>query len=83
MKVLLQSQVEGNYTQFLDGIVDWLVDDPKRVLIETPNMMPGSIDVYRQAHASSRGFSVRPVNIYSGDTGSPGRDAVRLCQLDI
>jgi dipeptidyl aminopeptidase/acylaminoacyl peptidase len=71
MKVLLQSQVEGNYSQFLDGIVDWLVDDPRRVLIETPNMMPGSIDVYRQAHASSRGFSVRPVDIYSGNTGSP------------
>jgi len=71
MKVLLQSQVEGNYSQFLDGIVDWLADDPRRVLVETPNMMPGSIDVYRQAHASSRGFSVRPVDIYSGDTGSP------------
>jgi dipeptidyl aminopeptidase/acylaminoacyl peptidase len=71
MKALLQSQVEGNYSQFLDGIVDWLVDDPRRVLVEMPNQMPGSIDVYRKAHASSRGFSVRPVDIYSGDTGSP------------
>jgi len=71
MKVLLQKQVEGNYSQFLDGVVDWLVDDPRRVLVEIPNMMPGSIDVFRPAHASSRGFSVRPVDIYSGDTGIP------------
>jgi dipeptidyl aminopeptidase/acylaminoacyl peptidase len=71
MKVLLQRQAEGNYSQFLDGIVDLLVDDPRRVLVEIPNQMPGSVDVYRKAHASSRGFSVRPVDIYSGDTGSP------------
>jgi dipeptidyl aminopeptidase/acylaminoacyl peptidase len=71
MKVLLQRQVEGNYSQFLDGIVDSLVDDPRHVLVELPNQMPGSVDVYRRAHASSRGFSVRPVDIYSGDTGSP------------
>jgi dipeptidyl aminopeptidase/acylaminoacyl peptidase len=71
MKVLLQHRVEGNYSQFLDGVVDWLVDDPRRVLVEMPNFMPGSIDVYRKAHASSRGFSVRSVDIYSGETGSP------------
>jgi hypothetical protein len=93
MQVLLQRQVEGNYSQFLDAIVDWLVDDPRRVLVELPNMMPGSVDVYRRAHASSRGFSVRPVDIYSGDTGSPvetqsglvswisdGRGSPRLCR---
>jgi len=71
MKVLLQRQVEGNYSQFLDGVVDWLVDDPRRVLAAIPNWMPGSVDVYRRAHASSRGFSVRSLDIYSGDTGSP------------
>jgi dipeptidyl aminopeptidase/acylaminoacyl peptidase len=71
MKVLLQRQAEGNYSQFLDAVVDWLVEDPRRVLVALPNVMPGSVDVYRRAHASSRGFSVRPVDIYSGDTGSP------------
>ena len=71
MKVLLQRQAEGNYSQFLDGIVDWLVDDPRTRSGRDSEQMPGSIDVYRQAHASSRGFSVRPVDIYSGDTGSP------------
>ena len=43
MKVLVQNEVEGNYSQFLDGIVDWLPDDPKHVLIEIPNNKPGSI----------------------------------------
>ena len=71
MKVLVQNQAEGSYSQFLDAIVDWLVDDPRRVLVEIPNVMPGSVDVYRRAHASSRGFSVRPIDIYSGETGSP------------
>jgi len=71
MKVLVQNQVEGNYSQFLDGIVDWLVDDPRHVLVEMPNMKPGSLDVYRRAHASSRGFILRPVDIYSGAIGSP------------
>jgi dipeptidyl aminopeptidase/acylaminoacyl peptidase len=71
MKVLLQNRVEGNYTQFLDDVVDWLVDDPKHILAAIPNWMPGSIDVHRVAHASSRGFSVRPVDIYSGETGAP------------
>lgn len=71
MKVLLQRQSQGHLAQFLDGVVDWLVDDPRHVLAEVPNVMPGSIDVYRRAHASGRGSSVRPVDIYSGDTGIP------------
>jgi len=32
MHVLLQNRVEGNYSQFLDGVVDWLPDDPRHVL---------------------------------------------------
>jgi len=71
MKVLLQRQAEGSYSQFLDGVVDWLVDDSKHVLVEIPNWMPGSIDVFRPARASAKGFSVRPIDIYSGDTGIP------------
>ena len=71
MKVLVQNQVEGSYSQFLDGIVDWLVDDPRHVLIEVPNVKPGSIDVYRRAHSFSRGFMLKPVDIYSGAMGSP------------
>jgi len=71
MKVLVQRQAEGSYSQFLDGVVDWLVDDSKHVLVEIPNWMPGSIDVFRPARASAKGFSVRPVDIYSGDTGVP------------
>ncbi len=71
MHVLLQNRVEGNYSQFLDGIVDWLPDDPRHILASVPNIMPGSIDVYRRAHASSRGFSAKPVEIYSGDMGIP------------
>jgi len=71
MKVLVQNQVEGNYSQYLDGVVDWLVDDPIHVLIEVPNYKPGSVDVYRRAHASSKGFMLRPVDIYSGTMGSP------------
>ncbi len=71
LKVLIQNHVEGSFSQFLDAIVDWLVDDPRRVLVEVPNFKPGSIDVYRRSHMSSRGFSVRPVDIYSGETGGP------------
>jgi dipeptidyl aminopeptidase/acylaminoacyl peptidase len=71
MKVLVQNQVEGTYSQYLDGVVDWLVDDPRRVLVEVPNFKPGSVDVYRRAHASSRGFLLRPVDIYSGNMGGP------------
>jgi len=71
MHVLLQNRVDGNWAQSLDGIVDWLPDDPRHVLVVVPNAMPGSIDVFRRAHASARGASVRPVEIYSGDTGIP------------
>ncbi|MCH8084033.1 MAG: S9 family peptidase [Myxococcales bacterium] len=71
MKVLLQRQANDYLTQFLSGVVDWLVDDPRHVLVEVPNAMPGSIDVHRRAQFSSRGNSVRPVDIYTGDTGSP------------
>ncbi len=70
-KVLLQSQVEGSFAQILDGVVDRLVDDPEHILIEMPNDKPGSVDVYRRAHASSRGIMVRPVDIYSGEIGGP------------
>jgi dipeptidyl aminopeptidase/acylaminoacyl peptidase len=71
MKVLLQRQSQGHLAQFLDGVVDWLVDDPRHVLAEVPNMMPGSIDVHRRAQFSSGGNSVKPLDIYSGNTGSP------------
>jgi len=72
MKVLVQNEVEGNYSQFLDGVVDWLPDDPNHVLIEIPNDKPGSIvNEHRRARASYRGFLLRPVDIYSGVMGAP------------
>jgi len=72
MKVLLQRQAEGHYSQFLDDVVDWLVDDPKHVLATLPNIMPGSIvDEHRRSQSAMKGFSVRRVDIYTGDTGAP------------
>jgi dipeptidyl aminopeptidase/acylaminoacyl peptidase len=55
MKVLLQRKLEDEFAQFQDQVVDWLVDDPKRVLVVMPN---------------NKGATLKPLDIYSGGTGS-------------
>jgi dipeptidyl aminopeptidase/acylaminoacyl peptidase len=55
MKVLLQRKLKGQFAQFQDRVVDWLVDDPKRVLVVMPN---------------NKGATLNPLDIYSGGTGS-------------
>ena len=55
MKVLLQRKLRGEFAQFQDQVVDWLVDDPKRVLVVMPN---------------NKGATLKPLDIYSGGTGS-------------
>ncbi len=55
LKVLLQRKLEGQFAQFQDRVVDWLVDDPKRVLVVMPN---------------NEGATLNPLDIYSGSTGS-------------
>jgi dipeptidyl aminopeptidase/acylaminoacyl peptidase len=69
MKVLLQSKLRGEYTQFQDQIVDWLVDDPEHVLVQMP---------------SSKGSGISRLDIYSGRTSREKRirDAVRRWMSD-
>jgi len=55
MKVLLQRKLEDEFAQFQDQVVDWLADDPKRVLVAMPN---------------NKGATLNPLDIYSGGTGS-------------
>jgi len=55
MKVLLQRKLRDEFAQFQDQVVDWLVDDPKRVLVVMPN---------------NKGATLKPLDIYSGGTGS-------------
>jgi len=55
MKVLLQSKLADEFAQFQDRVVDWLVDDPKHVLVIMP---------------SRKGATLNPLDIYSGSTGS-------------
>ncbi|MCH7644180.1 MAG: S9 family peptidase [Myxococcales bacterium] len=55
LKVLLQRKLKGQFAQFQDRVVDWLVDDPKRVLVVMPN---------------NKGATLNPLDIYSGGTGS-------------
>jgi dipeptidyl aminopeptidase/acylaminoacyl peptidase len=55
MKVLLQRKLRDEFAQFQDQIVDWLVDDPKRVLVIMQN---------------NKGATLNPLDIYSGGTGS-------------
>jgi hypothetical protein len=55
MKVLLQRKLRDEFAQFQDQVVDWLVDDPKRVLVIMPN---------------NKGATLNPLDIYSGGTGS-------------
>jgi dipeptidyl aminopeptidase/acylaminoacyl peptidase len=55
MKVLLQRKLKGEFAQFQDQVVDWLVDDPKRVLVSLPN---------------NKGATLNPLDIYSGSTSS-------------
>jgi dipeptidyl aminopeptidase/acylaminoacyl peptidase len=54
MKVLLQRKLWDEFAQFQDRVVDWLVDDPKRVLVIIP---------------SRKGATLNPLDIYSGGTG--------------
>ena len=54
MKVLLQRKLQNQFAQFQDRVVDWLVDDPTRVLVVMPN---------------DKGTSLNPLDIYSGRTG--------------
>jgi dipeptidyl aminopeptidase/acylaminoacyl peptidase len=54
MKVLLQRKLRDEFAQFQDRVVDWLVDDPKRVLVVMPN---------------NKGATLNPLDIYSGRTG--------------
>jgi dipeptidyl aminopeptidase/acylaminoacyl peptidase len=51
MKVLLQRKLRDEFAQFQDRVVDWLVDDPKRVLVVMPN---------------NKGATLNPLDIYSG-----------------
>jgi dipeptidyl aminopeptidase/acylaminoacyl peptidase len=55
MKVLLQRKLRDQFAQFQDRVVDWLVEDPKRVLVVMPN---------------NKGATLNPLDIYSGSTGS-------------
>jgi dipeptidyl aminopeptidase/acylaminoacyl peptidase len=55
MKVLLQRKLKDQFAQFQDRVVDWLVDDPKRVLVVMPN---------------NKGATLNPLDIYSGGTDS-------------
>jgi dipeptidyl aminopeptidase/acylaminoacyl peptidase len=55
MKVLLQRKLSDQFAQFQDQIVDWLVDDPKRVLVVMPN---------------NKGATLKPLDVYSGGTGA-------------
>jgi hypothetical protein len=55
MKVLLQRKLRNEFAQFQDQVVDWLVDDPKRVLVVMPN---------------NKGATLNPLDIYSGGTDS-------------
>jgi len=55
MKVLLQRRLRDQFAQFQDQVVDWLVDDPRRVLVAMPN---------------NKGATLNPIDIYSGGTGS-------------
>jgi dipeptidyl aminopeptidase/acylaminoacyl peptidase len=56
MKVLLQRKLENEFAQFQDAVVDWLVDDPNRVLVIVPT------------HTET---TLSPLDIYSGATGVP------------
>ena len=69
MKVLLQSKLRQEFTQFQDRIVDWLVDDPEHVLIQMP---------------SAKGSGISRLDIYSGKTSREKRirDAVRRWMSD-
>ena len=54
-KVLLQHKLRDKFAQFQDRVVDWLVDDPGRVLVVMPN---------------DKGATLNPIDIYSGGTES-------------
>jgi len=55
MRVLLQNKRSRQAEQFQDAVTDWLVDDPKRVLI------PEEVE---------HGVVLKPLDIYSGGTES-------------
>jgi dipeptidyl aminopeptidase/acylaminoacyl peptidase len=52
-KMLLQHKLQSRFAQFQDEIVDWLVDDPRKVLVEIPG---------------ADGTGVAELDIYSGKT---------------
>jgi dipeptidyl aminopeptidase/acylaminoacyl peptidase len=56
MTVLLQQKRQFQFAQFQGRIVDWLVDDPKRVLVVVPH---------------DKGATLNPLDIYSGRIGAP------------
>jgi dipeptidyl aminopeptidase/acylaminoacyl peptidase len=55
MKVLLQRKLKGQFAQFQDRVVDWLADDPSRVLV---------------VMQKDKAATLNPLDIYSGATGS-------------
>lgn len=59
MRVLLQRKLEDQWTQFQDRIIDWLVDDPKQVLVAMP---------------TPRGSGVSRVDIYKGSVATEIQD---------
>jgi dipeptidyl aminopeptidase/acylaminoacyl peptidase len=54
MKVLLEQRLENQFTQYQDRIVDWLVDDPRHILVQIP---------------SQNSTGIARLDIYSGTTG--------------
>jgi hypothetical protein len=56
MTVLLERKRQFQFAQFQGRIVDWLVDDPKRVLVVVPH---------------DKGATLNPLDIYSGRIGAP------------
>ncbi len=55
MRVLLQHKKSRQFDQFQDGIVDWLVDDPRRVLV---------------LEGVDKGVVLKSLDIYTGATDS-------------
>ncbi|HXV36646.1 MAG TPA: S9 family peptidase [Myxococcota bacterium] len=55
MRVLLQHKESRRWQQFQDHVIDWLVEDPRRVLVPEP---------------VERGVALKPLDVYSGQTES-------------
>ena len=61
MQVLLQRKLEDGFAQFQDQVVDWLVDDPERVLVV----------IAKYQGSGDQKSTLTPLNIYSGSVESP------------